>query len=113
MHWYDGRDVSAEHSRPFAFFDMLAMVGTRRSFGGPFLLEKGHAMLSDVESIEVVQIVLVPGLADFLGARKKGYQLVCSSGALEQRSQLVLTICFRPWNRFRAIVVLEWELMPA
>jgi hypothetical protein len=41
VHGHDGRNVAAEHAAPFTFFDVLAMIGTRHGFGGPFLLEKG------------------------------------------------------------------------
>ena len=64
-------------------------------------------MVCAAKSVEVVKIVFVPGLTDFLGTGKKAAVSLQFRGELVEASQLVLTTCFRPWNRFRAIVVLE------
>jgi hypothetical protein len=57
--------------RPFALADVLAVVGSRRALGRPFLLEESTASTEFAKARKVVQIVLVPCWADFLWERER------------------------------------------
>ena len=71
LHVDDGQQAAVEHALPGALLDVLAVVAAREPLGGPFLLEEGlHVGADGVEGRpvvgEVVEVVLVPCLADTL-----------------------------------------------
>jgi hypothetical protein len=69
-HGHDRRQVAAEHARPLPLANLLTMVSTGFCFCRPFLLEEGAAYrVGLLETREVVQVVLVPGLPHSLSAR--------------------------------------------
>ena len=67
VHWNDGAEDWSEHALPVLFADRFAMVASSDRLGRPFLLEE-RLLLADgrFDAGEVVEIVFVPGLANFL-----------------------------------------------
>lgn len=67
-HLDGSRQTAAEEATPSLLVDMLTVVGTCHGLGGPFLLEKGLGSRADADFVfvDVVEIVFVPGLSQFL-----------------------------------------------
>lgn len=69
IHVDDGQHAAVEHALPLALLDVLAMVGAGQCLCVPFLLEEGPGDVVGYCSLnlgQVVEVVLVPCLADFL-----------------------------------------------
>jgi hypothetical protein len=72
VHVDDGQEAPAEHAFPVTLPDVLAVVGTQQTLGPPFLLEEG-LLVADADlgvplPREVVEVIFVPGLPEFLKA---------------------------------------------
>lgn len=82
------------------FSNCFAMVCSRQRLCCPFLLEQGTDVCPGSFSAgEIVKIVLVPCLAEFLSSR-----LVLYFGAIKLVCRLLLTILLSPWNLLVRIV---------
>lgn len=68
IHGDHGLDAGGKHSLPLLLTDLLAVVGTGRRLGEPFLLEVCAASDGSGLSGDVVEIVFVHGHADFLAS---------------------------------------------
>ena len=92
-HVDNAKQAAAEHAFPLALDDVLAVVATEHALGPPLLLEEGLVVgLADsrVPHLEeVVQVVLVPCLPNFLCAEDKGN---CVSCLAEARSRHCLSM---------------------
>lgn len=75
VHVGDAEQPAAEHALPVALLDVFAVVGAEQALGPPFLLEEGlvvgEADLGVPLPPEVVEVVLAPRLAQFLGAEEE------------------------------------------
>lgn len=66
--------MGCEHPLPLLLADLLAVVGSCKGFGAPFLLVEGlEGGLGCAEAGEVVEVVFVPCCTEFLGGVSSGY----------------------------------------